>query len=162
MKRLGITKIQLGSSIAAYYNPEGEKRTVIYQDADSKNLYEYGVNDESCKFSVILPVATSHLSLSLLADHLRNSTDARNGTAVAVTYAFEQVFVYYTDEQFEVRRIVKKKGEWGPSIGVDGAPPLDPSSLLTVTTSSDKVNHLFYLQPDSPGEFTHIRDEINS
>lgn len=49
LNQLGITKIQLGSSIAAYYDPDKEKRYIIYQDANSKNLYEYGVNDESCK-----------------------------------------------------------------------------------------------------------------
>lgn len=95
------------------------------------------------------------------ANHLKNSDDARQLTAVAVTYVKKQVFVYYTDELYGVRRIVKTDGVWGESSDVDGAPPLDPSSLLTVTTSNN-VNHIFYLQPQSSGEFAHIRDEISS
>lgn len=162
MRELGITTILLGSSIAAYYNPQEQKRSIIYQDAETKDLYEYVVNDENCKLHVILPIRKKPSKSKPTAEHLENSTDARTGTAVAVTFVKGQVFVYYTDERYQVRKIVKTKGGWGESTGIEGTPPLDPSSLLTVTTSSDNVNHIFYLQEGSSGEFTHIRDQTNS
>lgn len=163
LSELGTTKLQTGSTLAAYWNPDTNKRYVIYQDAISKNLYEYCVNDENGKLAVILPKGQqqSHLTVNQTAEHIKNSTDARPGTAMAVTYNDKKAYAYYSDGSYEVRKVVKTDGEWGTSSGIDGSAPLDESSLMTVTTTN-KVNHIFYLQQGSTGEFSHVRDQANS
>lgn len=53
----GTTKILKGSSLAAYWHPDKKKPFVIYQDADSNNLYEYNVADNERKlYTILVPV----------------------------------------------------------------------------------------------------------
>jgi len=139
---LGTTRIARGSSLAAYWHPEKKRRYVIYQDANSNNLYEFLVEEND-------------------ADHVQNSTDAQKGTTIAVTYCDKKVYLYYTDGSYNLRRIVKTNDKWGSSTFLEGTDKLDPSSQLTVATANG-INHLFYIQDgETEGDFTHVRDAID-
>jgi len=165
----GTTKILKGSSLAAYWGPKSnskKRRFVIYQGKSSSDLYEYCVEDDE-------------------VHHIRSSADARNGTTIAVIFVSGKAYLYYTNSSRNIRKIVKgSDGKWGSSNRLDdgaedassrlGALKLDASSQLedalkvdvssqlTVTTSNG-INHLFYVPSGgAEGEFTHIRDPIDS
>jgi hypothetical protein len=132
----------LGSSLAAYYDTKSKNRWVIYQDKDDKHLYAFKIGSRE-------------------ATYIDNSTDARTGTTIAVTYSGEKAYCYYTDSDYEIRRIVKDD-TWGSSTGFSDASKVDANSQLTVVTSNN-TNHLFYVADgDSEGVITHYRDSISS
>ncbi|MCJ1344691.1 hypothetical protein MMC31_002894 [Peltigera leucophlebia] len=143
VSQLGTTKVQQGSSLAAYWRPDQKKRFIIYQDASTSELYEYSIDDEN----------------SL---HIKNSDDARVGTPLAVTYVNNQVYLYYIDNLFQPRKVVKVNDEWGSTSGFDNAGEVDDSSQLAVATSN-QVNHLFFLEKGATTQgFAHVRDPIGS
>jgi hypothetical protein len=94
------------------------------------------------------------------ADHIRNSSEAQKGTTLAVMYYMGKAYLYYTDNDYLLRRIVKTGATWGSSTPINGS-PIDQTCQLTVAISS-QLNHLFYLQKGQVGDhFVHIKDPVD-
>jgi hypothetical protein len=82
---------------------------------------------------------------------------------MAVTYVDGKAYLYYTDDSYNLRKIVKIDNKWGSSSGVDGADEVNPASQLTVTTTvtpSNAINHIFYVKERETEKFSHVRDPV--
>ncbi|RYP65027.1 hypothetical protein DL770_009083 [Monosporascus sp. CRB-9-2] len=131
---LSASDMRLGTSLAAYYDSKKKTNFVIYQhkagnDGDVRHLYEYKVDSGSSKIS--------------------NSGDAGKLTSLAAVYHDGKTYLYYTDNDNELR-VITKDGEWGSSAAVGDANKVNSSSQITAVSTGD-ANHIFYTdEDDSP------------
>lgn len=139
-----LNSILKGSSLAAYWHPDKKKPYVVYQTSESgNNLYEYNIQDDQ-------------------STHLKNSSNALKGTTLAVTYANKKAYLYYTDDAYNIQRIIKCDDKWGSSEVLDDADRVGQTSQLAVVTSNN-INHLFYeATGGADNSFTHYSDPISS
>ncbi|KAJ6035955.1 hypothetical protein N7540_000234 [Penicillium herquei] len=134
--------ISLNSSLGGWYDPASDDRFVIYQDSTNGSLKQYNLVDKGTGGIV-------------------STSDAKNGTSIAVTYAQGTVYLYYADSTDTVRRVTKVNGQWGSSTVVRDAPPLGNGQLTVVTANG--FNHIFYIARDdsiASRGFTHIVERI--
>jgi hypothetical protein len=89
---------------------------------------------------------------------IRNTSDARKGTPIAVAHEGGKTYCYFTDRDGYLRRVVKTKSSWGCSASVPGADAVDVKSQLSVATSGD-THHLFYVARGH--KVAHHRDLID-
>lgn len=129
----GILK---GSSLAAYYDTHNEKRFVIFQGKDNKNLYEYCVDSDS-------------------TTHMTDANNAFTGTPMAVVYNSEKTYLYYLSTSKKIELIKKDSSGWGSPSSRDKT--ADTSHQLTAAWS-DGIPHVFYL-PDNSSDIAHFRDK---
>jgi len=142
-------KIIPGSCLAAY--SVHNDRYVIYQGLENRQLYEY-----NCSTASFIQI--------------KNSTGAQDGTPIAVTYdkTTRKVYLYYTIESLELRRIIKDNDKWGPSAEVPGATKVLLGSKVSATLANE-VNHVFYVEDkkaltsevDETPKFKHLRDPVD-
>ncbi|KHN98867.1 uncharacterized protein MAM_03329 [Metarhizium album ARSEF 1941] len=134
--KLEATDVRLGSSLAAYYDVEQRLPFVIYQHEvdggdDVRQLYEYSVDNES-------------------SSRIQNTDDAAKLTSIAAVHVRRVTYLYYMDNDNELRVITKVRGNWGSSAGVSGAGKVNSSSQITAV-SSGEASHVFYTDDsDSP------------
>ncbi|KAK9444054.1 uncharacterized protein VB005_02330 [Metarhizium brunneum] len=134
--RLQVNNVRVGSSLAAYFDPQAGLPFVIYQymvdgSDDVRQFYEYSVQDES-------------------STRITNTDDAAKLSSVAAVHANGVTYLYYMNNDSELRVITKLRGIWGSSIAVDGASNVNNSSQITAV-SSGNANHVFYTdQNDAP------------
>lgn len=101
------------------------------------------------------------------AHDIDSTSDARPLTTFCATYYAGKVYLYYTDYNSNLRRVVKTGSKWSSSERIMGSPKVAAESQLTVVTAN-KLNHVFYVSVDNlpmfsaTTEFTHIRDEISA
>ncbi|KAI0421691.1 hypothetical protein F5X98DRAFT_329076 [Xylaria grammica] len=134
-KKADNDEILKGSSLAAYYDTDKEKRYVVYQAKDSNDLWEYCVNDDS-------------------TTHLQNSNNAVKATPLGVVYSDEKVYLYYLSSSKKIERIKKESGSWGSSTALDKE--ADSAYQLSVVWS-DAIPHVFYM-PKGSTDMAHFRD----
>lgn len=87
------------------------------------------------------------------ATKINNSGDAAKLTSLAVVYYGSKTYLYYTDNDNELRVITKEDGDWGSSTGVTDANKVNTSSQITAVSSGD-ANHVFYT--DADGSPVHL------
>ncbi|KAH7216161.1 hypothetical protein DER44DRAFT_857070 [Fusarium oxysporum] len=131
-------QIDSNSSLAAYYDAENERRSVIIQGASNSTFYEYYPEGDGD------------------TQRLKYTDDARAGTPLAAVYVNGNVYLYYTNRSNELRIVTKQIGRsWGSPQEVQGS-PVDTASQLTVV-ASEKGNHLFYVAEGSDeSEINHV------
>ncbi|TWU71090.1 hypothetical protein ED733_002661 [Metarhizium rileyi] len=133
---LEVNDVRLGSSLAAYFDAKKQHSFVIYQhevegdNSDVRQLYEYSVDEES-------------------SSRIQNTDDAAKLTSIAAVDFRQVTYLYYMNNDNELRVIRKEQGTWGSPAAVE-APNVNGSSQITVV-SSGEANHVFYTdQNDSP------------
>ncbi|KOS19992.1 Wall-associated proteinase [Escovopsis weberi] len=129
--------IKLNSSLASWYDEASDERFVIYQRYSTSNtdLKEFNVTTRD------------------------NSPKA--GTSVAVTNHKGIVYLYYTDSQSNLRRVMRRDNQWGTSAIVKNSPPVG-NGQITVATANG-LNHIFYMARDdsmAKQDFEHVHDPI--
>ncbi|KAF4439606.1 serine proteinase [Fusarium austroafricanum] len=126
------------SSLAAYYDPENDRRSVIIQSSSNSTFYEY------------IPEGDGD------TQHLKYTDDAQSGTTMAIAYVNGTVYLYYTNRSQEIRVVTKQVGKsWGSPQEVKGS-QVDAASQLTVV-ASEKGNHLFYVAKGHPkSKINHV------
>lgn len=155
--RLQVNNVRVGSSLAAYFDPQAGLPFVIYQymvdgSDDVRQFYEYSVQDESCKEpnNAPRPETRSLMLIYWIATRITNTDDAAKLSSVAAVHANGVTYLYYMNNDSELRVITKLRGIWGSSIAVDGASNVNNSSQITAV-SSGNANHVFYTdQNDAP------------
>ncbi|KAI0117299.1 hypothetical protein F4814DRAFT_448300 [Daldinia grandis] len=135
-----ITQVISNSSLAAWYDPEQEKRHVIYE---AGAILDYTVGAQN-------------------RDTARNSS-----IAVAYSSSTKKTYFYYYDVYQKLKRSVYSGGTWGIPEAVSSAPVVAENSQITVAQANG-FNHVFYIAKDmgtggaeGQSPFTHIRDPIN-
>lgn len=78
-----------------------------------------------------------------IASRIQNTGDAARLSSVAAVHARRATYLYYMDNDNELRVITKVKGSWGSSTAVGGASNVNESSQITAV-SSGEANHVFY------------------
>lgn len=73
--------------------------------------------------------------------------DAAKLTSIAAVYHNGKTYLYYTNNDNELRVITKEDGDWGSSTGVADANKVNNSSQITAVSSGD-ANHVFYTDED--------------
>ncbi|KAI1819782.1 hypothetical protein F4861DRAFT_543588 [Xylaria intraflava] len=138
---LKASDMRYGTSLAAYYDTKSNNRYVIFQhkvnsgeNGDIRELYEYKVDSGS--------------------EEISNTGDAAKLTSIATVYHSGKTYLYYTDNDYELRVITKENGNWGSSSGVSDSDTVSSSSQITAISSGD-ANHLFYT--NSSNSTTHLR-----
>ncbi|KAM5362588.1 hypothetical protein ACJA88_013945 [Fusarium oxysporum] len=126
------------SSVAAYYDPENDRRCVIVQSSSNQTFYEYVPDGDGD------------------TQHLKYTDDAQSGTTTAISYVNGTVYLYYTNRSQEIRVVSKQVGKsWGSPQEVKGS-KVDLASQLTVV-ASEKGNHLFYVAKGDPkSKINHV------
>ncbi|KAF4947855.1 hypothetical protein FGADI_10093 [Fusarium gaditjirri] len=126
------------SSLAAYYDPENDRRSAIIQSSSNSTFYEYIPDGDGDTV------------------HLKYTDDAQAGTTTAVTYLSGTVYLYYTNRSQEIRVVTKQVGKsWGHPQEVKGS-QVDKASQLTVVAAQNG-NHLFYVaKGDAKSKLNHI------
>ncbi|XXG96347.1 hypothetical protein Hte_002629 [Hypoxylon texense] len=138
--KLDASAMRYGTSLAAYYDTKKKAQFVIFQHkvesdgGDNRHLYEYKVDSSTTKID--------------------NSGDAGKLTSIAAVYHDGQTYLYYTDNDNELRVITKKDGDWGSSAEVKDASKANSSSQITAVSCGD-ANHLFYTDADDAS--VHLR-----
>ncbi|KAF2144840.1 uncharacterized protein K452DRAFT_356217 [Aplosporella prunicola CBS 121167] len=124
------------SQLASWWVSDTE-RYVIFQDKETLLLKEFNV-------------ATGK-SVDIEA-----TKDAKEGTTLAVSFV-NRVFLYYTDKQSNLRRVLKENDSWGESKDIADIPKVGSSQITAV--AANNYNHLFYMaQQNTKDEFTHVKD----
>ncbi|KAF5643102.1 hypothetical protein F52700_2817 [Fusarium sp. NRRL 52700] len=131
-------QINEDSSLAAYYDPETDQRSVIIQGASDPTLYEYSADGEG------------------ETAQLKYTYDAQLGTSLAVIWVEGTVYLYYTKQNQELRVVTKQYGRsWGSPQHVMGT-RVDGSSQLTAVAARNG-NHLFYVARGDPqSKISHV------
>lgn len=114
------------SSLASYFEPEDKRAYIIFQSNErGDTLWE-----------------CDHTGNKL--EEIKNSSDALKGTPLAVTFTDDsKVYLYYVNDNYLIRRIVKDKGKWKSSEELPGVNPIAERSQLTVVTANKKNNIFF-------------------
>ncbi|KAI0852452.1 hypothetical protein F5Y00DRAFT_273077 [Daldinia vernicosa] len=141
-----ITQVRNNSSIAAWYDPEEEKRHVIYE---AGAILDYTVGAQNPD---TLPIS----------DFARNSS-----IGVAYSGSTKKAYLYYYDVYQNLKRSVHSGSNWGLPETISNAPMVAENSQITVAQANG-FNHVFYIAKDmgtggdeGQSSFTHIRDSIN-
>jgi len=137
---LGDEEILTNSSIGCW--SDGTMRYVVYQDVKG-HLRELDViNDQILDTKAESPM---------------------KNTSIATSIYKGVVYLYYTDDNFSVRRMTKKNGKWS-NFGILPNTPLYGDGQMAVTTAN-QLNHLFYQAKGSGSSdapvFTHIVDPVD-
>lgn len=100
------------------------------------------------------------------AEYIGSTGDSNNATSVCATMFRNVVYIYYTDNHWNLRKVGKDLSIPGQSWNdlnphsVDGSPKVDPTSQLSVVTANG-YNHIFYIAQNTNNVgFTHIRDPL--
>ena len=90
----------------------------------------------------------------MTATKISNSDDAGKLTGLAAVYQDSGTYLYYTDNDNELRVITKEGGVWGSSAAVGALNKVNSSSQITAV-SDGKANHIFYT--DENDAHVHLR-----
>ncbi|KAI1198693.1 hypothetical protein F5X97DRAFT_323172 [Nemania serpens] len=141
---LDVDNVRLGSSLAAYFDPDANRRYIIYQhkqprSGENKNLYEWDITAATGK-----RIDTGSTAIK---------------TSIAVVYWNRKVYLYYVDESHDLRTIIKTSGVWGTSAVVPGVPKVNETSQISALYTSNGGNaiHVFYSDSDSEESTVHLR-----
>lgn len=165
----------LNCSLAAWYDPAGRARMVVYQEFEEGHLKEFNavtkqgkplspsLRPPSEKPSLLYLACARQLTISrrnTIAWDIDGTGDAKDLTTVAVSCVNGKTYLYYTDSKNNVRRVIKDKDGWGGPRTVSGLPKVGTSQLTVA--ASNGYNHLFYVSVEdtNPGSFQHARDPL--
>ncbi|KAK8118452.1 uncharacterized protein PG998_003078 [Apiospora kogelbergensis] len=152
--------VALNCSLAAWYDPAGRARMVVYQEFEEGHLK--GVQRRH-QASLLYLACARQLTISRrnnIAWDIDGTGDAKDLTTVAVSCVNGKTYLYYTDSKNNVRRVIKDKDGWGGPRTVSGLPKVGTSQLTVA--ASNGYNHLFYVSVEdtNPGSFQHARDPL--
>ncbi|KAK4223234.1 hypothetical protein QBC38DRAFT_517343 [Podospora fimiseda] len=133
-QRAGNDNILKGSSLAAYYNTDDEKRYVIHQGRNPQDLYEICIDDRS-------------------TTRIESTDNALKSTPLAVVFHEKTAYLYYLNSGNKIERIKNTGSEWGSPHSLDKE--ADSAHQLSAVWL-DGIPHLFYV---SPSGLSHIRDK---
>ncbi|QPC73131.1 hypothetical protein HYE68_003883 [Fusarium pseudograminearum] len=127
-------------SLGAFYDTNGNGRSIIYQDNSQRHIKEYQVESSQ-------------------TIDIGDTAGAKSNTSLAVTCFEGYAYLYYTDEFMNLYRVIKDKdtSEWGEHKKITPGANPDPSSQITAI-GADGTIHLFY-QAQGNNKITHFREK---
>lgn len=81
---------------------------------------------------------------------------------MAVCMANSKVYLYYSDDNNHLVRIIRTSSGWQSSTIIDDAPALADGTQMTVTTTTDGAyNMIFYVVMDGGEDFYKYMDPLD-